>query len=188
MMQRVFQTLYSQSHYLFRQIPDFDAYIQNREQLTYYDLTGVTIKRAEAEDFHRLAATVHKFQGSTRIADRTRRGDVCVVAYKHGALAHVRWAAVTPIPAWGRYTIHLAPDEAYTYDSYTVPAFRRQGISSETRVFLIKHLAQQGIRRTYSDTRTDNIFTHQRQSRRLRKGREYILGVITVTTVLNWTR
>jgi GNAT superfamily N-acetyltransferase len=155
--------------------------------LTNYDLDEVAIKRADAADFQQIASTVAKFHDFSRITDRTGRGDVCVVAYKHGALAHVRWAAVTPIPALGGRTMHLDSHEAYMFDSYTVPAFRRQGIASEARAFLMTFLAQQGIRCMYTDSRLDNIHTQQRWIERIREGRQRLLGVITVTTQLGWT-
>ncbi|UCH37425.1 MAG: hypothetical protein JSV76_07050 [Candidatus Bathyarchaeota archaeon] len=112
----------------------------------------MTIKLARAEDFHRLATNLNKYRDGTRIAQRTQRGDVCVVAYKYDALAHVRWAAVTPIPAWGKYVVHLASDEAYAYDGFTVAPFRRQGISSEAKAFLMEYLTKQEFRCAYTDS------------------------------------
>jgi GNAT superfamily N-acetyltransferase len=170
------------------QIPDLHAYVTNRVRFANYDTEGVTIKLADAEDFHRLAATVDKFQGSTRIADRTGRGDICVVAYKYGALAHFRWAALNPIPAWGGHTVHLDSHEAYTYDGYTLPAFRWQGIGSEARIFLTTYLTQQGIRCAYSDTRTDNRNTQQARIKWIREGRARLLGVVTVAKWLGRIR
>jgi GNAT superfamily N-acetyltransferase len=133
---------------------------------------------------------VDKFRTSTRIAERTGRGDVCVIAYKYGALAHVRWAAQTPLPLKelsGR-VVHLTPHEAYTYDGYTLPMFRRQGIGSEARIFLITHLAQQGIHRAYAMTRTDNRYTSQSEDKRVREGRIRIIGLIVITTLLDQMR
>jgi GNAT superfamily N-acetyltransferase len=170
------------------QFPDLNAYVQNRVRLANYDLQGLTIKLADTDDFQQLANTVDKFRDSSRIAERTRRGDVCVVAYKHGALAHARWAALSPIPAWGNYMVHLAPDEAYNYDSYTIPAFRRQGISSEAKVFLLAYLKQQGFRCTYGDSRMDNLDTQQTRIKKVREGRARVLGLIAVSTRLGWTR
>jgi hypothetical protein len=79
------QKLYSTTYYNFGLVPDIGAYIKNREQLANYDFDDLTIKLADAEDFSLLAESVDKFRTSTRIADRTGRGDVCVVAYKPGS-------------------------------------------------------------------------------------------------------
>jgi hypothetical protein len=183
-MTSFFSSLYSTTHYRLSQIPDLKVYVQNRKPLASYDRTSLIIKQAKTSDFDRLAESIDKFRDGSRISARIARGDVCVVAYKHGTLASARWAALKPIPAWGGHTVHLAPDEAYTYDSYTLPAFRRQGISSETRIFLITLLDQLGICRTYSDSSLKNIHTQQSWRKRVREGRSRIIGVITVSTLL----
>lgn len=187
-MLQFLQPLYSTARYYLSQYPDLEAFVQIHRQVTNYDREGLTIKLASAEDFHRLVATVDKFRDGSRIAERTRRGDVCVVAYKHGELAHFRWAALSPLSAWGDYTVHLAADEAYTYDAFTFSAFRRQGISSEAKAFLMTYLTQQGIRCAYTDSRLDNRNTQHIRSKRLREGRQRVLGVITVVTRLGRTR
>jgi ribosomal protein S18 acetylase RimI-like enzyme len=165
-----------------------NAYIRNRVSLVNYNLEGVTINLAKTEDFQQIALIVDKFQDYARITERTGRGDVCVVAYKYGILAHVRWAAITPLPYRGKYKLHLAPDEAYTYDAYTLPAFRRQGIGSEARVFLMDYLKQQGVRCAYTDSRVDNLHTQHNWRKRHREGRERVLGIITVATRFGMTQ
>ena len=184
------QPLYSTVHYRLSQFPDIAAYIRRRERDIRSDLEGVTIKLAETEDFHQIANTLGKFRASSRIADRTGRGDVCVVAYKHGALAHVRWAARTPLPLneLGGRIIHLGCHDGWTYDSYTMPMFRRQGIASEARNFLISYLGQQGVRYIYSISRTDNVNVQPMRVKRIREGRVHMLGLITVTNLLGWIR
>ncbi|UCH37928.1 MAG: hypothetical protein JSV76_01820, partial [Candidatus Bathyarchaeota archaeon] len=133
-MSSILQSLFSTVRYRFSQFPDLDVYIKNRTRLANYNIEGLTIKRANMEDFQQLAKAVDKFQDFSRINERINRHDVCVVAYKNDVLAHVRWAALMPLPYRGHYTLQLEPDEAYLYDSYTVPRFRRQGIGSEARV------------------------------------------------------
>jgi GNAT superfamily N-acetyltransferase len=189
-MPQLLQSLHSIVHYRLNQFHDLDAFARNRIQLSHYDLDEVTVKVAGPRDFARIAETVDKFRTSTRIADRTGHGDVCVVAYKHGALAHLRWASLTPMPLkeFGGRVVQLASDEAFTYDSYTVPAFRRQGISGEAKVFLLTYLRQQGIRCTYSFSRLDNRNTQQVWRKRIREGRVRILGVATVITRLGQMR
>ncbi|UCH37201.1 MAG: hypothetical protein JSV76_05830 [Candidatus Bathyarchaeota archaeon] len=183
-MPQLLQSLHSTVYYRLNQFHDLDAFARNRIRLSHYDLEAVKVKIAGPRDFTQIAETLDKFRTSTRIVDRTDRGDICVVAYKHDALAHLRWASLTPMPLkeFGGRLVHLAPDEAFTYDSYTVPAFRRQGISGEAKVFLLSHLKQQGIRCTYSFSRLDNRNTQQVWRKRISEGRVRILGVATVTT------
>jgi hypothetical protein len=187
MNRQFLQPLYSTVYYRLTQFPDFHAYIQTHRRTTKNDLEGMTIKLAEASDFEHIIATVDKYRDGKRIAERTQRGDVCIVAYKHGALGHIRWIALSPLPAWSGYTVHLAADEAYSYDSYTLPAVRRQGLASETRIFQMTYLKQQGIRHLYSDSRLDNIHTQRRWIERIHEGRQRHLGVVTLRTYLGWT-
>jgi GNAT superfamily N-acetyltransferase len=189
-MPQLLQPLYSTVHYRLNQNPDLDAFVQNRVRLAHYDFEGVTVKVANSTDFDQIATTVDKFRTSTRIVDRNARGDVCIVAYKYDALAHVRWVALTPMPLkeLGGRTVHLAPDEAFTYDAYTIPAFRKQGIGSEAKMFLMTYLKQQGIRYAYSDSRLDNRNTQQVWRKRAREGRQRIIGVATVATWLGRMR
>jgi hypothetical protein len=104
--------LYSTVHFRLSQFPDIASYIQRRERSANSDREDVTIKLAETDDFHQIVSTLDKYRASSRISDRSARGDICVVAYKHGKIVHVRWAALSPLPAWGRYTVHLRSDEA----------------------------------------------------------------------------
>lgn len=188
MLRQLLQPLYTTARYRLTQFPDFHAYIQTHRQTTKNNLDVVTIKLAEAADFERITATVDKYREGKQIAERTARGDVCVIAYKHGALGHIRWIALAPLPAWGGHTVHLDADEAYSYDSYTRPAFRRQGLASETRIFQMTYLAQQGVRYLYSDSHLNNIHTQRRWIERIHEGCQRHLGVTTITTMLGWTR
>jgi hypothetical protein len=189
-MPQLLQMLHSTRHYRVSQIPDLDTYIQNRIRLANYDREGLTIKVAEIDDFQQITATLDKFRDRTRITERTGRGDLCVVAYKHGALAHVRWAALNPLPlpVLGGYMMHLQSDEAYTYDSYTVPTFRRQGIASEARIVLTKQLVHNGVHCAYTDSRLDNVHNQQTWRKRVREGRQRIIGIITVNKRLGRTQ
>jgi hypothetical protein len=187
-MPQLLQTLYSTVHHILWQTPDLKAAVQNRKRLPHYNLNGVTVKLAETEDFHQLTNTLDKFRTSTRITDRLARGDICVVAYKHGNLAHACWAALTPLPAWDGHSVHLASDEAYTYDSYTLPTFRRQGIAGEAKAFQLTYLAQQGFRCAYTDTRIDNLNTQRGRKKWIREGRARILGMISIAKRFGQTR
>jgi GNAT superfamily N-acetyltransferase len=184
---RFFKRAYTKSEYFFSQIPNPKDWVDQFMHSSHLDRTGLTMKVAEKEDFSQLATHVEKFRDSTKIADRTARGDICVVTYRDEALAHFRWAALSPIALSelnGR-TLHLKSDEAYTYDSYTLPAFRRRGVASETRRFLIAYLSQRGKNTIYSMTRTDN--TRSSRGKRDRQGVQRTFGLIRTTSLLGIT-
>jgi len=65
------------------------------------------------------------------IRSRLEQGHQCWVARRQGTMVHAIWAAIGS--AWVRYLeceIRLAADEAYIYESYTAPAFRRLNINA----------------------------------------------------------
>jgi GNAT superfamily N-acetyltransferase len=187
MQMRFFKDISSSSEYHFTEIPDPRIWIDQFIHSSHLDRTGLIMKVAEKEDFNQLAKHVEKFRDSTRLADRTARGDVCIVTYRDEVLAHFRWAALSPIPLseLNGQILHLGDDEAYTYDSYTVPAFRRRGVASETRQFLITFLSQQGKNTIYSMTRTDNV--RSSRSKRDRQGVQRTFGLIRVISRLGRT-
>jgi hypothetical protein len=188
-----FQQLYSTTAYYLTEIPEPHRFTTHHKHSSHWDPEGIRIQVANAEDFQHLANDVEKFQNSSRLKERIDRGDLCVVTYKHGALASFRWATFIPpeIPIKGSpLRLKLGPREAYTYDGYTIPRFRRQGIGLESRAFLMSHLAQQGITRIYSTTRTDNRFmiANEKVPERMRRYGIHIVGTIMITTFLGGRR
>jgi GNAT superfamily N-acetyltransferase len=132
-----------------------------------------------------MTSEIGKFRTSSRIADRVARGDVCVVAYVDGSLAHFHWVTFTPkLSGEDRVILHLGDNEAYTYDSYTLPAFRRRGIASIAKKTLLEFLIQRGIHSVYAMHRSDNVASSSAAVKRRRGGRSRTLGSFTITNFL----
>ena len=165
-------------------------YVQKQSTPLNRNPERVTVKVADGDDFVQIATFVDKFRVSTRIAERTQRGDVCVVVYSDGAVAHVRWAALIPLalPELNFTLLQLDPDEAYMYDGYTLPAFRRRGFAARARDCLITYLAHRGVTTIYRLSRTDNPWIYYSRMKQNREGRQRTLGVIRVSTLLGSTR
>jgi GNAT superfamily N-acetyltransferase len=147
---------------------------------------GITMKVADERDFTRLTRSADKFQHSTRIDDRLRQGDLCVVAYVDDDLAHFRWmtGGNVEVPYIGaQLMMYMNSHEAYTYDAYTFPKYRRRGIGHEARRFLVKTAAQQGVTTLYATSELNNPFMSPTRAQRERKGRAKTLGTITVTAI-----
>jgi hypothetical protein len=178
--------LYSTITYRLTARPNLQRYVNTADQPSHWDQQGLSIKLADADDFDQLTRHFAKFQGSHRIAERTRRGDVCVVAYKQGVLAHFRWVACTsiPLPELDLMMLRLASDEVYTYDSYTRPRFRRQGIAFAARTFLTTYFTQRGVQTFYTLGRQNNQFTHEHRAFRAQHGGTGTIGTIQVRTIL----
>jgi GNAT superfamily N-acetyltransferase len=153
---------------------------------TRWNPDGVIIKVADERDFTRLACSADKFQHSTRIDDRVCEGDLCVVAYVNDDLAHFRWMTYgnVEVPFIGaQLVMYMNSHEAYTYDAYTFPKYRRRGIGHEARRFLVNTAAQQGVTTLYATSELKNPFMGPTRAQRERKGRAKTLGTITVTTI-----
>jgi ribosomal protein S18 acetylase RimI-like enzyme len=150
----------------------------------------VMVRVADADDFAQIATFVDKFRSSTRIAERTQRGDVCVVVYCDGDVAHVRWAALYPLALseLNSTLLRLDSNEAYMYDAYTLPAFRHRGFAARARNCLIQYLAHRGVTTVYRMMRMNNPLTRYARIKQNREGRQRTLGVVRVSTLLGSTR
>ena len=79
---------------------------------------------------------------------RLEKGHLCWVARQQGALVHAIWSAT--VSAWIRYLdceIQLAPDEAYIYESYTVPALRRLNINTARSEVMTRYFREHSFSR-----------------------------------------
>ncbi len=75
------------------------------------------------------------------IRSRLEQGHQCWVARTQGTIVHAIWVAIGS--AWIRYLeceIQLAADEAYIYESYTAPAFRRLNINAARADVMMRYL------------------------------------------------
>jgi hypothetical protein len=72
---------------------------------------------------------------------RLEQGHQCWVARSKGTIVHAIWAATGS--AWIRYLeceIRLAPDEAYIYESFTAPDFRRMNVNAARANVMMRYL------------------------------------------------
>ncbi len=82
------------------------------------------------------------------IRSRLERGHQCWVARWQGTMVHAIWAATGS--AWIRYLeceIRFAADEAYIYESYTTPAFRRLNINAARADVMMRYLRDHSFSR-----------------------------------------
>jgi len=114
------------------------------------------------------------------------RGDRCFVARHEGQVVHACWA--TTSYAWIDYLarrIQLAPDEAYTYDIFTLPAFRGQNIvSTVMSVHVIPYFRGAGFRRMITSVLPEN----KASIRGLRKAGYQPFGVMGCVKLGPWRR
>lgn len=183
-MRRIIRRIYSKERNFVTEIPDPELWVNKFVRSSRWNLEGLELKIAEASDYSRMTSEIEKFRTSTRITDRVARGDVCVVAYVDGSLAHFHWVTFTAeLLGEEQMALHLGEKEAYTYDSYTVPAFRRRGIASEAKKFLLTYLIQRGIQTVYAMHKSDNIASSGAAVKRRRRGRSRTIGSITITNL-----
>jgi GNAT superfamily N-acetyltransferase len=112
---------------------------------------GITIRQATANDVHLFDGMNDAHRLIAQARDRLNRGHLWFVAIEDSTrrLAHYRWVSTTTalIPELNRHII-CAPQEAYFYDLYTLPEFRRRGIDGYSRQTIYEYVRRElGIRR-----------------------------------------
>lgn len=116
------------------------------------------LRQASASDLDLVLAASDPSRSLEALQRRLRRGDLCFIAItEDGRVANSRWVATSRarIPELGRDLI-LRSNEAYIYDSYTHPDFRRCGVDGAVRRFVLSHLRSAGFQKAYSYVRGDN--------------------------------
>lgn len=88
-----------------------------------------------------------------QIERRFALGEKCFVARSGGEIVCANWACEGgPLSEhwirYLRYALPVAPDEVYLYDSYTAPTHRGRGIAPALAVWILRHYAEKGYRRT----------------------------------------
>jgi hypothetical protein len=107
----------------------------------------VTISRLqphEADDY----AIFYPYVTAAEVRSRLERGHQCWVARLEGAVVHAIWTATGT--ARIRYLdcqILLAPDEAYIYESYTVPALRRLNLNTTRSEVMTRYFREHSFSR-----------------------------------------
>jgi len=88
---------------------------------------------------------------------RLASGQMCFAAWHEGRIVHAAWVATGQV--WIGYlarTMTLAPDEAYSYESFTAPDYRGQNVSTMRLLHVLQVLRQAGYRRIISAIMPEN--------------------------------
>jgi GNAT superfamily N-acetyltransferase len=91
------------------------------------------------------------------IRTRLKRGYKCFVARHQQSIASTCWAAIGSARIdYLDCEIQLAPDEAYTYDSYTAPRFRNLNIAAARGNEMVLHFRHLGYSRFIAAVMPEN--------------------------------
>ena len=91
------------------------------------------------------------------IRHRLATGHICYTARSEGRLIHVCW--ITTGHAWIAYLdreIDLAPDDVYSYESFTAPEFRGSNIAAARSMYMQETLHAVGYRRAVAVVMPEN--------------------------------
>jgi RimJ/RimL family protein N-acetyltransferase len=100
------------------------------------------------------------FRPDARLADICQRlasGQWCFIARYQGQIVHADWIATGRV--WLdslAYELRLAPDDVYSYDSFTTPEFRGQRIAPARSVYMQRAMREAGYKRIVMTTLPDN--------------------------------
>lgn len=82
----------------------------------------------------------------SELAVRFDAGDACHIARANGQIVAARWSATREVRIdYLGYRSALADGQAYLYDAYTAPAFRRRGIAVDLSRHIFELLHGQGV-------------------------------------------
>jgi SAM-dependent methyltransferase/GNAT superfamily N-acetyltransferase len=91
------------------------------------------------------------------IHQRLARGQYCFVAWLDGQIIHAGWAATDQ--AYIEYLdrgLDLAPDEVYAYESFTLSAYRAQGLAQARQSYMLEYLRRVGYQRVIAAVMPEN--------------------------------
>jgi ribosomal protein S18 acetylase RimI-like enzyme len=116
---------------------------------------GLDIREATLDDLHLFESADKPLEVMLckRLMDT---GAKCLVALSDNQLAAYVWFAAQVDPAIHLLYLPLAHDEVYVFDSFTMPAFRRQGIQTVLHQIMFRMLRQRGYRRVLILVGLDN--------------------------------
>jgi GNAT superfamily N-acetyltransferase len=113
--------------------------------------------RAGPEDAEELAAVTLSGDPQT-LRGRLAAGRRCYVARVRGALAAYGWVSFgEEVIGEMRLRIRLLPGEAYVWDCFTAPAYRRRGLYSALLQHITAELRAEGLCRVWIGADLDNI-------------------------------
>jgi hypothetical protein len=154
-------------------------------------VSGIIAREAFLDDIHLLDGIENGAKRKLDAIERLRRGQRWFIAVdaSSGKLANSRWVATAweLIPELERNLI-LKPDQAFVYDLYTPPEYRRRGIDSFTRQFTYNYLYRRaGISTVLAHIRAENTVSIKAGRKFLKKiGRVWYLCVLGRRTRVFW--
>ncbi len=122
------------------------------------EVPDISVRRFTACDIREVRPGIDPTQGDDEIARRFRQGDWAFAAIEStGRAAHSNWVSRSRahIPEIARDVV-LAPHQAYFYNGYTRPEFRKRGIDGFVRDYVYRTAHAHGCTRIYSYARRDN--------------------------------
>ena len=112
---------------------------------------GFEVVRLQREDMRRLAEVPLQARNHASLIERLNDGKHCLALEERGRIAAYGWYDLDECNFQG-FRFDLAEDEAYLFDSYTLPEHRGAGLAPYLRSCLYHELAVAGRRRLYSIT------------------------------------
>lgn len=119
------------------------------------------------------------------VIERLRCDEMCFVARHKGQIVSGGWIAVRQ--RWIDYlgcAIDMAPGDAYSYDKFTLPDYRGNGIFNAVRAHHLRHLRAAGYRRAVVTVVPEN----KSSVRDIYKGGYRLCGMIGRIKIGPWQR
>ncbi len=119
------------------------------------------------------------------IRHRLATGHICYTARAEGRLIHVCW--ITTGHAWIAYLareIDLAPDDVYSYESFTAPEFRGSNIAAARSMYMQETLHAVGYRRAVAVVMPENRSAY----RAVEKAGYRRIGMLRTIWIGKWRR
>lgn len=133
---------------------------------------GFVLRQGDPSDLDSLLEAYESLRTAATLEERFRNKSLCFLMLDpRGRGGHARWAMKQGsghIPELDMYLV-LGPGEAYMFDAYTRLDLRHFGIDLPARTFVIRTLAQAGLKRSYGYVRSDSSCAALRCALRLGK-------------------
>jgi ribosomal protein S18 acetylase RimI-like enzyme len=116
----------------------------------------VTIRQATLDDIEKLRPIIVSWQ-LRQFVQRMRRGHICFITLlPDGRIANYRWLS-PELSSLESYHIPLEPGDIYLSFAYSLPAYRRMGLSGANFATCCRFLREQGYRRLLTRVEVGNI-------------------------------
>ena len=119
-------------------------------------LTGYNFEFLGPEDMRIISAIPYRIFTEQQLVARLEEGKVCFAAKCDGRIAAFTWCNMHECHFKG-HSFPLKEDEAYMFDTFTMPSFRGKGIAPYLRNRHYQELAESGKQTVYSISERFNI-------------------------------